>query len=130
MRDLIRARFQVGATTPGPATAQDVFAAAEPALRRWQLQLVARVHLRYLAKLKMPFPVQQIVFQEMLDVISEATARLERYDREIGTCAVPGWRWERAVRALMSLRGMALLHAATLVAESWATSTALSIPAS
>jgi transposase len=52
----------------------------------------------------------------MLDVISEATARLERYDREIER-AVPGWRWERAVRALMSLRGMALLHAATLVAE-------------
>ena len=46
----------------------------------------------------------------MLDVISEATARLERYDREIER-AVPGWRWERAVRALMSLRGMALLHA-------------------
>ena len=64
----------------------------------------------------MPFPVQQIVFQEMLEVISEATARLERYDQEIER-AVPGWRWEPAVRALMSLRGMALLHAATLVAE-------------
>jgi transposase len=73
-------------------------------------------HLRYLAKLKMPFPVQQIVFQEMLDVISEATARLERYDQEIER-AVPGWRWAPAVRALMSLRGMARLHAATLVAE-------------
>jgi hypothetical protein len=52
----------------------------------------------------MPFPVQQIVFQEMLEVISEATARLERYDQEIER-AVPGWRWEPAVRALMSLRG-------------------------
>jgi hypothetical protein len=28
----------------------------------------------------MPFPGQQFVFQEMLAVISEATARLERYD--------------------------------------------------
>jgi hypothetical protein len=57
----------------------------------------------------MPFPTQQIVFQEMLDVISEATGRLERYDQEIER-AVPGWRWEPAVRALMSLRGMALHH--------------------
>jgi transposase len=73
-------------------------------------------HLRYLAKIKMPFPVQQIVFQEMLEVISQAAAQLERYDQEIER-AVPGWRWEPAVRALMSLRGMALLHAATLVAE-------------
>jgi hypothetical protein len=37
----------------------------------------------------MPFPVQQIVFQEMLDVITEATERLERYDQEIER-AVPG----------------------------------------
>jgi len=56
-------------------------------------------HLRYLAKIKMPFPVQQIVFQEMLEVISEATARLERYDQEIER-AVPGWRWEPVVRSV------------------------------
>jgi len=31
----------------------------------------------------MPFPVQQIVFQEMLEVISQAAAQLERYDQEI-----------------------------------------------
>jgi len=39
----------------------------------------------------MPFPVQQIVFQEMLEVISDTTARLDRYDQEIER-AVPGWR--------------------------------------
>ena len=47
----------------------------------------------------MPCPVQQIVFQEMLEVITQATAQLERYDQEIER-AVPGWRWEPAVRAL------------------------------
>lgn len=52
----------------------------------------------------------------MLNVITDATSRLERYDQEIER-AVPGWRWEPAVRALMALRGMALLHAATVVAE-------------
>src|SRR5208282_1123700 len=85
--------------------------------RRYMGQtLWSAAHLRYLAQIKMPFPVQQIVFQEMLNVITEAAARLERYDAAIER-AVPGWRWEPVVRALMALRGMALLHAATLVAE-------------
>ena len=115
MRDLIRARFQVGRQQHRSRQQLKMY------LLRHNLRYGGQTswtpaHLRYLAKLKMPFPTQQIVFQEMLDVISEATARLERYDQEIER-AVPGWRWEPAVRALMSLRGMALLHAATLVAE-------------
>ena len=52
----------------------------------------------------------------MLNVICEASTRLERLDRQIER-AVVGWRWQPVVRALMGLRGMALLHAATLVAE-------------
>lgn len=115
MRDLLRARFQAGRQQHRARQQLKMY------LLRHNLRYGGKTswtpaHLRYLAKLKMPFPVQQIVFQEMLEVISEATARLERYDREIER-AVPGWRWEPAVRALMSLRGMALLHAATLVAE-------------
>ena len=115
MRDLIRARFQVGRQQHRARQQLKMY------LLRHNLRYVGKsswspAHLRYLAKIKMPFPAQQIVFQEMLEVISEAAARLERYDREIER-AVPGWRWEPAVRALMSLRGMALLHAATLVAE-------------
>jgi transposase len=115
MRDLIRARFQVGKQQHRARQQLKMY------LLRHNLRYVGRspwsaAHLRYLAKIKMPFPVQQIVFQEMLEVISEATARLERYDQEIQR-AVPNWRWEPVVRALMSLRGMARLHAATLVAE-------------
>ena len=115
MRDLIRARFQVGKAQHRARQQLKMY------LLRHNLRYTGQTswsaaHLRYLAQLKMPFPVQQIVFQEMLEVITEATARLERYDREIER-AVPNWRWEPVVRALMSLRGMALLHAATLVAE-------------
>ena len=46
----------------------------------------------------MPFPAQPIVFQEMLDVISAATAWLESHNQEIER-VVPGWRWEPVVRA-------------------------------
>ena len=73
-------------------------------------------HLRYLARLKMPFAAQQFALQELMNSISEAGERLERFDVEIAR-EVAGWRWEPVVKALMSLRGVALLNAATLVAE-------------
>ena len=73
-------------------------------------------HLRYLAKIKMPFPAQQFALQELLSTITELGARLERFATQLER-EVAGWRWEPAVRALMSLRGVALLNAATLVAE-------------
>jgi transposase len=115
MRDLIRARYQVG-KAQHRARQQLKMYLLRHNIRYGGQSSWTPAHLRYLAQIKMPFPVQQIVFQEMLNVISEATARLERYDQEIER-AVPGWRWEPVVRALMSLRGLALLHAATLVAE-------------
>jgi transposase len=73
-------------------------------------------HLNYLATVKLPYAEQQWVFQEMVNVISEATERLARYDAQLPR-VVPGWRWEPVVKALMSLRGVALWTAATLVAE-------------
>jgi transposase len=73
-------------------------------------------HLRFLATVKMPFPEQQWTFQEMVNLLTETTDRLARYDTEIAR-VVAGWRWEPVVRAVMSLRGLALLSAATLVAE-------------
>lgn len=73
-------------------------------------------HLRYLAKVKLPFAEQQFVFQEMVGVITEAGQRLDRYAMQIPLVTL-AWRWEPVVRALQSLRGMGLLNAATLVAE-------------
>lgn len=115
IRDLIRARFQVSRQQHRARQQLKMF------LLRHNIRYGGKTswnaaHLRYLAQIKMPFPVQQIVFQEMLNVISEASTRLERLDQQIER-AVVGWRWQPVVRALMGLRGMALLHAATLVAE-------------
>jgi transposase len=115
MRDLVRGRFQVSRQQHRARQQLKMF------LLRHNIRYAGKTswnsaHLRYLAQIKMPFAVQQIVFQEMLNVISEASARLERLDQEIER-AVPAWRWYPVVRALMSLRGMALLHATTLIAE-------------
>ena len=73
-------------------------------------------HKRYLSGLVMPQPAQQIVFQECIHAIDDATARLERLTQAVED-ALPGWKWEPVVRALMSLRGVQGLTAMTLVAE-------------
>lgn len=115
VRDFLRARYQVSRQQHRARQQLKMF------LLRHNIRYGGQTswtpaHLRYLAKIKMPFPEQQVVFQEMLGVITEATARLERYDTQLPS-VVAGWRWEPVVRALMSLRGIAWLNAATLVAE-------------
>ena len=73
-------------------------------------------HKRYLSGLLMPQPAQQIVFQEHIHAINDASERLERLTQAMHD-ALPGWKWEPVVRALMSLRGVQELTAMTLVAE-------------
>ena len=73
-------------------------------------------HKRYLSGLVMPQAAQQIAFQEYIHAIDDATDRLERLTQAVED-AVTGWKWEPVVRALMSLRGVQVLTAMTLVAE-------------
>jgi len=115
MRDLLRARDQVRRAQHRARQQLKMF------LLRHNFRYAGATswtpaHLRYLARIKMPFPTQQFVLQELMNSISEAGERLERFDTEIAR-QVAGWRWEPVVKALMSLRGVALLNAATLVAE-------------
>jgi transposase len=73
-------------------------------------------HKRYLSGLLMPQPAQQIVFQEYIHAIDDASERLDRLTQAMED-ALTGWKWEPVVRALMSLRGVQVLTAMTLVAE-------------
>jgi transposase len=73
-------------------------------------------HKRYLSGLLMPQAPQQIAFQEYIHAIDEARDRLQRLTQAV-EAALPGWKWEPVVRALMSLRGVQVLTAMTLVAE-------------
>ena len=115
MRDLLRSRDQVRRAQHRARQQLKMF------LLRHNMRYAGKsswtsAHLRYLAKIKMPFPAQQFALQELLDTITEAGTRLERYETQIER-EVAGWRWEPAGRALMSLRGVALLNAAILIAE-------------
>jgi transposase len=90
MRDLLRARFQVGRQQHRARQQLKMY------LLRHNLRYVGKsswspAHLRYLAKIKMPFPVQQIVFQEMLEVITHATTQLDAMTRRSnGPCRAGG----------------------------------------
>jgi transposase len=115
VRDLIRARYQILQQQHRARQQLKMFLLRHH-LRYAGTKAWTQKHLRYLATVKLPFAEQQFVFQEMVNVISEAGERLARYDVQLPR-VVAGWRWEPVVRALMSLRGVALLTAATLVAE-------------
>jgi len=73
-------------------------------------------HKRYLSGLLMPRPAQQIVFQEFIHAINDAAERVARLNTAV-VDALPGWKWEPVVHALMTLRGMQELSAMTVIAE-------------
>jgi transposase len=115
IRDLVRARF----------AAMTDQRQARNRLKGFLLRLGFRytgksswndAHRRYLSGLLMPRPAQQIAFQEYIHAIDDATERLTRLTQAVED-ALPGWKWEPVVRALMSLRGVQVLTAMTLVAE-------------
>ena len=115
IRDVIRARYQVAKQRHRARQQLKMFLLRQniryPGQTAW-----GPAHLRFLATVKLPFAEQQWVFQEMVNVISEADERLARYEKQIAA-VVADWRWAPVMKALMSLRGVALLTAATLVAE-------------
>lgn len=115
VRDLIRARH----------SAMDDLRKARHRLKGFLLRLGFRytgrsswndAHKRYLAGLLMPQAPQQIAFQEYIHAIDTAGARLDRLSQAV-LDALPDWKWEPVVRALMCLRGVQELSAMTLVAE-------------
>ena len=73
-------------------------------------------HLRWIARLKMEHPTQQIGFQEYVHSISESSARIERLEQAMRD-ALPDWGAMPLVQALQAMRGMQLIAAMTLVAE-------------
>jgi len=73
-------------------------------------------HRRWIAGLKLPSPAQQIAFEEYVQAVHEAGARLERLAGAI-EAQLTGWRWRPVVEALQALRGVQTIHAVRIVAE-------------
>jgi len=114
MRDLVRARLD-----------------AVHALRRAHQQLSGfllrqgchygrpawtKLHRRWLAGLKFEQAVHHIVLEDYIAAIEAAEARRDRLTAQI-EAMLPDWTLASVVAALQTMRGMALVNAATLIAE-------------
>ena len=114
MRDLVRARLD-----------------AVHALRRARQQLSGfllrqgchygrpawtKLHRRWLAGLKFEQAVHHVVLEDYIAAIEAAEARRDRLTAQI-EAMLPDWTLAPVVAALQTMRGMALVNAATLIAE-------------
>ena len=114
MRDLVRARLD-----------------AVRALRRARQQLSGfllrqgchygrpawtKLHRRWLAGLKFDQAVHHIVLEDYIQAVEAAEARRDRLTAQTAAM-LPDWELAPVVAALQTMRGMALVNAATLIAE-------------
>jgi transposase len=74
------------------------------------------MHRRWLAGLRFAQAAHHLVLEDCIAAVEAATARRDRLEAHIAA-ALPDWSLAPVVRALQALRGMALVAAATLVAE-------------
>jgi len=85
---------------------------ASPAgVRRWSVK-----YWNWLNTMRLPSPIQQAVLAEYIHAIQEERQRLERLENRMALEAEQGPR-AALIRALQTLRGVALVTAVTLVAE-------------
>jgi len=73
-------------------------------------------HLNYLSAQRFDHPGQQIAFEELLNAAQDPAQRIERLTQAI-EAQVKLWGRQPLVRALMCLRGLALINAVTWVCE-------------
>ena len=75
-----------------------------------------KTHMNWLASLKFELAEHRIVFEEMMEAMRQAHGRLERLAEAIHA-AVPDWSLCAVVTALMAMRGLDMISAATFLAE-------------
>src|SRR5579864_9749963 len=75
-----------------------------------------KLYRRWLAGLKFEQAVHHIVMEDYLAAIEAAEARRDRLTTQIAAM-LPDWTLAPVVAALQTMRGMALVNAATLIAE-------------
>ncbi len=73
-------------------------------------------HERYLAEVAFAHPAQDIAYTEYRRAVSEGEARVQQLTLALAR-QLPEWRMQPVVTALMTLRGVELVAAITIVAE-------------
>jgi len=75
-----------------------------------------QTHFRWLEGCRFAQPAQPIVFEEYIQAIRQASARVAALEEEMARIW-PGWSLGPVVEGLMALRGVSLITAMTVVAE-------------
>lgn len=73
-------------------------------------------HMRWLDQQNFAHPAQRLAYQEMLDAVRTAAARIDRLDAALVEF-IPAWTMAPVVAAFQAMRGIGLITATTLVAE-------------
>jgi len=73
-------------------------------------------HRRWIADVKLTRSAQRLAFEEYVQAVEEASARVERLSQCVAQ-EVTHWRWRAVVNALQACRGIQLIHAVRIVAE-------------
>ena len=115
MRDLVRARTAAVGTVRRARQQLSGFllrhARHYPGAKSW-----TRTHRAWLAGVRFEHPAQQIVLQDLITAVADAERRRDALGEQI-RLLLPDWSMAPVVGALQALRGVALVAAATLVAE-------------
>src|SRR6195256_6864483 len=75
-----------------------------------------KLHRRWLSGLIFEQAIHHIVLEDYIAAVEAAEARRDRLTAQIGTM-LPDWTLAPVVAALQTMRGMAMVNAATLIAE-------------
>lgn len=116
MRDLTRAREDMKGMERSIKQRLNAFLLRYARIYEYGKSRWTQAHFRWLERLKFDVAVQQIVFQEYVDAIKQAEARVAGLEREMGK-ALENWSLAPVVEALMALRGVKLITAMTIMAE-------------
>lgn len=115
MRDLTRAREDLKAIERAARQRLGAFLLRHGHVytgkSRW-----TQAHFRWLERIKMATPVQQIVLTEYIDTVCDAQRRVAALAEQMRQ-ASETWSMRPVVEALMALRGVSLITAMTVLAE-------------
>src|SRR6202790_2866256 len=114
MRDLVRARLDAVHSLRRARQQLSGFLLRQG--RHYGRPAWTKLHRRWLAGLKFEQAVHHLVLEDYIQTIDAAEARRDRLTALIAAM-LPDWTLAPVVAALQTMRGMALVNAATLIAE-------------
>jgi transposase len=114
MRDLVRARLDAVHSLRRVRQQLSGFLLRQG--RHYGRPAWTKLHRRWLAGLKFEHAVHHIVLEDYIAAVEAAETRRDRLTTQI-EAMLPDWTLAPVVAALQTMRGMALVNAATLIAE-------------